>query len=141
MTQRVLAIDDDPETTGALRRLLERKGYEVREENDPRKALETAREFLPDFVILDYSMPDYHGGDVAWQLAGDSVLGAVKVIFCSGLAEAEVRSKLPPAPIPILTKPIDPKELMQLLRDEAGMSAVNFRRPLTARTGSFHEIG
>src|SRR6201995_3008151 len=100
MHPRILAVDDDPETTGALRRLLGKHGYEVREENDSRRAVATAREFQPEFVILDYSMPGSHGGDVAWDFANDPVLQGVKVIFCSGLSEPEIRAKLPPTRIP-----------------------------------------
>lgn len=120
MIQRILAIDDDPATTNGLRKLLELKGYEVREENDSTRALATAREFQPHAVILDYLMPRVHGGDVAWQLASDATLRDARVIICSGVADWDLASKLPPARIPILAKPIDSEALLRLLAEEDG---------------------
>src|SRR5690349_8670558 len=43
MCRRILTVDDDPETTGALKRLLECHGYVVREENDSMHALAAAQ--------------------------------------------------------------------------------------------------
>jgi CheY-like chemotaxis protein len=129
MPIRVLAVDDDPNTTSALCRLLERHGFVVQEENSPRDAVATARVFQPDFVILDYTMPGLHGGDVAWDLANDETLSSTKVIFCSGLPETEVRSKLPSNAVPFLSKPVDANRLIALLQSERGFAASQFRRP------------
>src|SRR5215212_10212386 len=107
MSERILIVDDDPETTRSLCVLLERKGYVVREENDSTQALTVAREFQPHAVVLDYLMPRAHGGDVAWQLASDPRLRDVRIIICSGVSPSEIARKLPPAQIPILGKPVD----------------------------------
>lgn len=116
MSYRVLTIDDDPQTTSGLKRLLERVGYEVQEENDARRALRTAKDFRPDIVILDYLMPELHGGDVAWQLMSDPFLHRTRVIICTALSAEEVAAKLPPARIPIVEKPVDPDALLTLLQ-------------------------
>jgi CheY-like chemotaxis protein len=112
---RILAVDDEPQATQTLKRILERRGYLVAEENDSSKALETAKAFHPDVVIVDYLMPNTNGGDVAWQLASEPSLKSVKVIMCSGLDPREFRRKLPPTKIPILQKPLDPLALLELL--------------------------
>ena len=123
MAQRILTVDDDPDTTASLKRLLTSRGFEVREENDSTKALETARGYQPDFVILDFDMPKVHGGDLAWQIASDPLLHNVKVIICSAVSQEELRSKLPPARIPILAKPVDSDALVELLRSPDGLVA------------------
>jgi CheY-like chemotaxis protein len=112
---RILTVDDEPQTTHILRRILEQRGYVVEEENDSRKALETAKAFHPDVVIVDYLMPDTDGGDVAWQLASEPSLKSVKVIMCSGLDPREFSRKLPPTKISILQKPLDSLALLELL--------------------------
>jgi len=117
MPIRILVIDDDVQTTTDLKRFLERAGYDVQEENDSTYALEHARVFQPDVVILDYLMPTMHGGDVAWQLASDPFLRRVKVIVCTGCPQREISSALPPSPIPIVEKPIDADALLQLIRE------------------------
>jgi hypothetical protein len=55
---------------------------------------------------------------VAWQLASDPHLRDVRVIICSGAADLDLATKLPPARIPILGKPIDTNALLRLLADE-----------------------
>jgi CheY-like chemotaxis protein len=115
MAHRILTIDDDPGTTHGLKRLLGRTGYEVREENDSTHALAAAREFQPHVVILDYGMPKFHGGDVAWQLASDPQLRSTKVILCSGYDPEEFIHKLPPAAIPIVEKPVETGRLLVLI--------------------------
>src|SRR4051794_14859753 len=116
MPYRILAVDDDPQTTGALKRFLEAHGYAVREENDSREALQAGREFQPHAVILDFLMPACHGGDVAWQFWCDAQLRNVKVVLCSAAMRAEIAGRLPPSPIPILEKPVDTSALLGLLR-------------------------
>lgn len=112
---RILAVDDEPQTTHTLKRILEQRGYVVEEENDSTKALETAKRFHPDVVIVDYMMPKTDGGDVAWQLASEPSLKNAKVIMCSGVDPREFRRKLPPTNIPILQKPLDSLALLELL--------------------------
>jgi CheY-like chemotaxis protein len=116
MGYRILAIDDDPQTTHGLKRLLEKLGYEVKEENNSTHALQTAKDFRPDVVILDYLMPQMHGGDVAWQFASDPFLRRTRVIVCSGVPKSEIARRLPPAPIPIVQKPLDSVALLALLK-------------------------
>lgn len=112
---RILAVDDEPTVTHNLKRILERRGYMVAEENDSTRALETAKAFHPDVMIVDFSMPKADGGDVAWQIASDPLLKGTQVIICSGLDSKDFKRKLPPTYIPILQKPLDALELLKLL--------------------------
>jgi CheY-like chemotaxis protein len=115
-SERILIVDDDPETTRALGQLLVKRGYAVLEEHDSMRALAVAREFQPHAVILDYLMPRAHGGDVAWQLASEPLLRNTRIIICSGHPPSEIVRKLPPAPIPIIGKPVDFDVLVELIR-------------------------
>lgn len=78
-----------------------------------------ARAFQPHVVILDFLMPQAHGGDVAWQFWSDPQLRNVKVVLCSGAVKAEIANRLPPCTIPILEKPVDPDALVALLTEWA----------------------
>lgn len=115
MAHRILTVDDDRNTTRVLRRLLEHAGYEVREENDPTQALAAAQEFRPHVVLLDFQMPQLHGGDVAWQLAADPLLRATKLIICSGCAPEQFAHKLPAVPIEVIEKPVEIEQLLKLI--------------------------
>src|SRR4051812_24253660 len=116
MPYRILAVDDDLQATGGLKRLLEAHGYVVREENDSRKALAAAREFHPHVVILDFLMPTCDGGDVAWQFWSDPQLRDVKVVVCSAAPREDIAGRLPPCSIPVLEKPVDGNSILALLR-------------------------
>ena len=108
MSKRVLVVDDDRAATGVLSRLLTKLGYEVREENNAVKAVEAAREFQPGVVILDFLMPEVHGGEIAWQLAQDPALEKTPgLILCSGVPIAYLEQKLPPVRINVIEKPVD----------------------------------
>ncbi len=57
-TKRILVVDDDIQATRMVKWALDRTGrYEVREVNDSTRALEAAREFKPDLILLDVCMP------------------------------------------------------------------------------------
>jgi CheY-like chemotaxis protein len=116
MPQRILVVDDDHETTQALQRLLTAHGFLVKEENDSTQALQTARDFQPDVVILDFLMPRTHGAEIAWKLASDVRLRETpRVILCSGVPIADFELKLPPIRIEIVEKPVNAGELIDLL--------------------------
>ncbi len=86
---RILLVDDDPKLSTLVRAILERMGgYDVREENRSFAALATAREYLPDLVILDVNMPGKDGGDVAAELRGDYHLAGTPVVFLTSLVTA-----------------------------------------------------
>lgn len=118
MTQRILLVDDDFEITRSLNQFLTARGYQVLAENDSRKALEVAKSFKPDVVILDFQMPEAHGGDVAWQIASEPGLQKTPgIILCSGLPHKDFALKLPPIKIRILEKPIQIEKLLRMLSE------------------------
>ena len=59
---KILIVDDDARLSTLMRTILERGGYEAREENRSFAALATARGFRPDLVLLDVDMPGKDGG-------------------------------------------------------------------------------
>jgi len=87
---RVLVVDDEPQITHIIRRVLERTSrYEVRTENEAAHALAAAREFQPDVILLDIVMPGADGGEVAARLQRDPRLGDVPVVFLTGIVSED----------------------------------------------------
>ena len=62
--QRILVIDDDPETVDILNRLLSRHNYEVEEFVDPRRALKVIENGSIAVVLSDVHMPEMNGHDI-----------------------------------------------------------------------------
>ena len=61
--KRILIVDDHKMMRDALRSLLEeRLGYEcVAEANDGYEAVKKAKQFQPDIVIMDITLPNFNG--------------------------------------------------------------------------------
>lgn len=89
---RVFVVDDEPGVTRLLKINLEGTGsYKVRTENQPEKALEAAREFYPDLVLMDVMMPGLDGGDLAARFRADPRLRRVPIVFLTAtVRHAEV---------------------------------------------------
>jgi DNA-binding response OmpR family regulator len=91
---RVLLIDDEPGFTRMLRMNLERRGFEVRVENNGANAHAVAREFSPDFIFLDVIMPDVDGGEAASKIRSDPSLEKVPIVFLTaGVSKEKTRVK------------------------------------------------
>jgi CheY-like chemotaxis protein len=107
--RRILIIDDDPGMTTLCRRILDATGqFTVKEENDPWRALDTAREYRPHLIYLDRRMPGKDGAQIAAELARDGTLKDVPIIFLTGAAEcgAHVDGH------PVLLKPVRGTDLI-----------------------------
>lgn len=86
MKKKILLVDDEAGITRMMRRNLEATGrFEVLDINNSTIALETARQFRPDLVLLDVMMPDMDGGDVAAAFAEDQYLAKVPIIFLTAI--------------------------------------------------------
>jgi CheY-like chemotaxis protein len=65
---RVLVVDDNRDAADSLAILLKLWGHNAHIAYDGRTALDAALTFKPRVILLDYSMPLMHGGEVARQL-------------------------------------------------------------------------
>lgn len=87
---RVLIVDDNSEFTHRVSELLQNTHhYVVCEENDPGRALETARNFHPDLILLDLIMPQADGTEVAAEITSDWMLHSVPIVFVTALITPE----------------------------------------------------
>ena len=67
-SQLVLCVDDEQVALHVRRLVLERAGYRVLTAENGEEGLEVFKKEPVDAVILDYSMPGMHGGEVAIQM-------------------------------------------------------------------------
>ena len=87
---RILIVDNNSKFARSARLLLEQSGnYIACTVIDPRRALETARSFKPDLVLVDLIMPQEDGPEVAAQLEADWALHGVPIVFFTSLITAE----------------------------------------------------
>jgi CheY-like chemotaxis protein len=87
---RILIVDNNSHFARGARLLLDQSGkYVACTVIDPRRALEIARIFRPDLVLVDLIMPQEDGPEVAAQLDTDWALHSVPIVFLTSLITAE----------------------------------------------------
>jgi two-component system KDP operon response regulator KdpE len=59
--RRILVVDDEPQITRVLRTSLDAHGYDLRVANDGESALQILKDWSPDLMITDLSMPEMDG--------------------------------------------------------------------------------
>jgi CheY-like chemotaxis protein len=64
----ILCIDDEPQGLQIRQMLLQSRGYKVLTASCGKEALEVFAQYPVDAVILDYSMPEMNGGELAAEL-------------------------------------------------------------------------
>lgn len=94
MKKRILVVDDQPTITTVAQGNLERAGlYEVRTVNLGAMAIDVARQFRPDLILLDVMMPGITGPEIAEQLREDPELREIKIVFLTSvLTKDEARA-------------------------------------------------
>ncbi len=114
MTHSVLVVDDEPMARTLLRLMLVRADFEVLEAADGLEALATAKEQLPDIMILDVMMPGIDGFTVCEELRQEEELAKIPVIMLSAKTDSvSVRKGLMAGASKYLTKPISQDELIR----------------------------
>jgi DNA-binding response OmpR family regulator len=64
MTEKILVVEDEPALQETLVYNLEKQGYTVKAAGDGRQAVETARNYQPDLILLDLMLPGLDGFEV-----------------------------------------------------------------------------
>jgi len=112
--KRILIVDNCRDVTWMYGRLLKRNGYDVMEENDSMHVLEAAREFKPDLMLLDVSMPGMGGLELQRRLPEIDRL--IPIVFLSGRAsEEDERRALRAGAARFLRKPVGKETLLRAI--------------------------
>jgi two-component system alkaline phosphatase synthesis response regulator PhoP len=111
--QKVLVVDDEEPILELLRYNLEKQGYDVKIAGDGFTAVEIAKKFLPDLVLLDIMMPKMDGVETCRLIRAIPELQNSFVVFLT--ARAEEYSEVAAFDVgadDYITKPIKPRALM-----------------------------
>ncbi len=110
--QKVLVVDDNVDTARSLALLLRGSGHAVEVAHDGYAALDAARAFQPDTIVLDLGLPGLDGYKVAEQLRADSNFHNTRLIALSGYGQADDRRRSSQVGFDQhLVKPVDFRDL------------------------------
>lgn len=84
MSATLLIVDDDPATIRVMNSVLKGMG-DLFFATDGESAMRTAREKLPDIVLLDAEMPGMDAYEVCAALKRDPVTAGASIIFVAGI--------------------------------------------------------
>jgi PAS domain S-box-containing protein len=116
---RVLIVDDNVPAADSLGRLLsEFLGQDVRIAYGGKSALEMARLFLPQVILLDLEMAGMDGYEVAQRLREQSEFSEALIVAVSGWAQEEYRRRSRETGFDVhVVKPVTARDLRIMLAD------------------------
>jgi CheY-like chemotaxis protein len=116
--RRVLVVDDNLDSADTMAELVRIWGYDVRTAHDGPAALDCARSFRPDVILLDVGLPGMDGYELARRLRAEGLAGDL-LVSVTGYGQEEDRRKAEEAGFDHhLTKPVQPDMLLRLVGGE-----------------------
>lgn len=86
MAKRVLIVEDNELNMKLFHDLLDAHGYETVQTRDGLKALDLAREHMPDLILMDIQLPEVSGLEVTKWLKENEALRHIPVIAVTAFA-------------------------------------------------------
>ena len=121
MAKRILIVDDEPHIVSLLEARLKASRYEVLSALDGLRALEIAKKEKPDLIILDLMLPKLDGYKVCGLLKKDSRYAKIPILmFTARAQEEDMKLGQEVGADAYITKPFDPKALLDKLRELLG---------------------
>ena len=105
---RLLLVDDEPTNLQVLRHVLQ-ADYRLLFATDGARALQVAREQLPQLILLDIMMPGMDGYAVCRALKADPATAGIPVIFITALDDSQDETAgFDVGAVDYITKPVSP---------------------------------
>ncbi|MCU0468160.1 MAG: response regulator transcription factor [Arcicella sp.] len=116
-TPKILLVDDDPDIIELLAYNLNKEGYEIASAIDGIQAIEVAKDFKPDLILLDVMMPRQDGIETARQLRQISDFKDIYILFLTARAEEYTEvAAFDVGADDYIVKPIKPRALVSRIK-------------------------
>ena len=114
--RRVLVVDDHLDAVHSMAVLLKSMGHDVDFAINGFAAIDAARKFRPEVILLDINLPDFKGDKLANQLKFEPGMENVRIIAVTGLPVNEVRDvALAAGCEAVYAKPMSPSLIEEVL--------------------------
>ncbi|HOW58125.1 MAG TPA: response regulator [Candidatus Omnitrophota bacterium] len=81
MSKKILFVDDEPMVVALMQKRLASRGFIVETAFDGKEALQKAKDWKPDLILLDVIMPEMNGYDTCRQLKAAQETAHIPVVF------------------------------------------------------------
>jgi len=113
----LMIVDDEPDMRQYLVGFLEGE-YRISQVRDGKQALDLAREYLPDLMLLDLMLPELDGHEVCRRLKGDPKTRNIKIVLLTARVDEGAKIiALENGADDFLTKPFSRTEVETRLRN------------------------
>ncbi|HZL21400.1 MAG TPA: response regulator [Polyangia bacterium] len=112
----VLVVDDDREFGRSVAELLELEGFQVILAADGRAALAVLEGVRPQVMLIDLFMPGMNGVELMKVVKNDARWASIPRVVMTAANDRMIGVK---EDLPVLYKPVDPDELVALMRKYA----------------------
>ncbi len=116
---KILVVDDIHYNRDLMKGYLDTYGFDLMEAGDGKQAIDKARQYIPDLILLDMKMPEMDGYEAADVLGNDPALKDIPVIAITASALKQDEERIRKICDGYLPKPVSRfqliKEIMQFL--------------------------
>lgn len=119
-TKKILIVDDEQDILTYFDTIFQDNGYDTVTAKDGIEGFELAKSEKPDLIVLDVTMPKQSGLKTYRQYKGHFALTNIPVIIITAVNDSfkifidKLKEVEPPEGI--LNKPIDPQEILKVVR-------------------------
>jgi DNA-binding response OmpR family regulator len=118
MGKLVLVVDDEDMTRQMIAMFLKMDGHDAIEAEDGVEALKQVAKHQPDAIILDVMMPEMDGITMCKKLRANPATETIPVLMLSGRSQIGAEEEgLEAGANAYMKKPMDPKEMLMLLKE------------------------
>ena len=90
---KILIVENDPHTQKILQSILTQKGYTVHFSPDGRAGFLSAKQIVPNLILLDVPFSDTDGVQFLQKLRADPEIESIPVIILIAKSQADTKDK------------------------------------------------
>ncbi len=123
--EKILLVDDEPDIIDLISYNLEKEGYHIKSASNGRDAIDIAKSFMPDLILLDVMMPEMDGIETCVEIRNMEGINSPLIAFLTARGEDYSQiAGFDAGADDYISKPIKPRVLLSriqaLLRRRAG---------------------
>lgn len=78
---RILVVDDSPSQLFGMQKIIEKMGHEVLSATNGEEGVRTAKEQIPDLILMDVVMPELNGFQATRKISRDERTSHIPIIM------------------------------------------------------------